>query len=60
MVLDDNDIIITTGGVSVGKYDFVKEIYAELGIEIKFWKANIKPGKPIVFGTCLKDGTKEN
>jgi molybdopterin molybdotransferase len=59
MVLDDNDIIITTGGVSVGKYDFVKEIYAEMGIEIKFWKANIKPGKPIVFGTCLKDKRKK-
>ncbi|MGA7838610.1 MAG: gephyrin-like molybdotransferase Glp, partial [Ignavibacteriaceae bacterium] len=47
----DNNILITTGGVSVGKYDYVKSIMEELGININFWKANIKPGKPIIFGT---------
>lgn len=46
----DSDILITTGGVSVGKYDFLLEMFKELNVEIKFWKANIKPGKPIVFG----------
>jgi molybdopterin molybdotransferase len=55
MLADENDIIITTGGVSVGKYDFIKEIFLELGVEIKFWKANIKPGKPIVFGVYKKN-----
>lgn len=45
------DILITTGGVSVGKFDFVKDVFEELGVEIKFWRAHIKPGKPIVFGT---------
>lgn len=49
------DILITTGGVSVGKYDFLKEIFNELGIEEKFWKVNIKPGKPIYFGVYTKD-----
>lgn len=44
------DILITTGGVSVGRYDFLLEVFKELNVEIKFWKANIKPGKPIVFG----------
>jgi molybdopterin molybdotransferase len=47
----DIDILITTGGVSVGKYDFVKSLMEELGIKIHFWKVNIKPGKPVVFGT---------
>lgn len=51
----DLDILITTGGVSVGKYDFVKSVMENLGIKINFWKANIKPGKPIVFGTYRKN-----
>lgn len=46
----DLDILITTGGVSVGKHDYVKDIFENLGIETKFWRVNIKPGKPIVFG----------
>jgi molybdopterin molybdotransferase len=59
MISDDNDIIITTGGVSVGKYDFIKEIFAELGIRIIFGKANIKPGKPIVFGVFTEHKKKK-
>lgn len=47
---EDIDILITTGGVSVGKYDFVRDIFAELGVEIRLQKINIKPGKPVVFG----------
>jgi molybdopterin molybdotransferase len=46
----DIDILITTGGVSVGKYDFLKEVFSELGVDIVFNKVNIKPGKPVVFG----------
>ncbi len=44
------DIVITMGGVSVGKYDVVKAALAELGVEELFWKVNIKPGKPLFFG----------
>ncbi len=47
---NDSPIIITTGGVSVGKYDLIKDIWEELGVRIVFWKSNIKPGKPILFG----------
>ncbi|MDD2742891.1 MAG: molybdopterin molybdotransferase MoeA, partial [Rhodocyclaceae bacterium] len=43
------DAIITTGGVSVGEADFVKDILAKLG-QVKFWKLNIKPGRPMAFG----------
>lgn len=50
----DSDITITIGGVSVGEYDFVKEGFKKLGVNEKFWKVAIKPGKPIFFGE--KDG----
>lgn len=44
------DVIISTGGVSVGDYDFVKDVLDEIGTEMKFWKVAIKPGKPLAFG----------
>lgn len=44
------DVLITTGGVSVGKYDLVMESMKEIGVDIKFWKVNIKPGMPLLFG----------
>jgi molybdopterin molybdotransferase len=44
------DLIITTGGVSVGDKDFVKEAFGNLGGEFIFEKIDIKPGKPTVFG----------
>ena len=44
------DLIVTTGGVSVGKKDLVKKCLEDLGIKIKFWKVKVKPGKPILFG----------
>ncbi|HOO71228.1 MAG TPA: molybdopterin molybdotransferase MoeA [Spirochaetota bacterium] len=44
------DIVLTTGGVSMGKYDFVKDVMAELGIDIIVDKILMKPGKPLVFG----------
>jgi len=45
------DVILTSGGVSVGKYDLVKETFSDLGMRVKFWKVAMKPGKPLVFGT---------
>jgi molybdopterin molybdotransferase len=47
----DCDLIVTSGGVSVGDYDLVKVILAKLGTNIKFWKIAMRPGKPLVFGT---------
>jgi molybdopterin molybdotransferase len=43
------DVVITSGGVSVGEADFIKDVLSELG-EIGFWKLAIKPGKPFAFG----------
>jgi molybdopterin molybdotransferase len=45
------DVILTSGGVSVGKYDLVKDTLTQLGMRVKFWKVAMKPGKPLVFGT---------
>lgn len=44
------DILIVSGGVSVGQYDFVKDILKEYGIDMKFWSVGIRPGHPIAFG----------
>jgi molybdopterin molybdotransferase len=43
------DALVTTGGVSVGDKDYVKEVITGLGGEIKFWKVKMKPGKPVAF-----------
>jgi len=43
------DLIITTGGVSVGEADYIKPILAEIG-QTEFWKIAIKPGRPLTFG----------
>lgn len=51
----DLNVLVTTGGVSVGKYDYIKEILIESGVEIIFHKVNIKPGKPVLFGVYKND-----
>ena len=49
LAIEDSDVLIMTGGVSVGKYDFTKAAMLELGAEIFFEKVRLKPGKPTVF-----------
>jgi molybdopterin molybdotransferase len=44
------DVLITSGGVSVGGYDLVRATEAELGVEEVFWRVAVRPGKPIAFG----------
>ena len=46
----DADLILTSGGVSVGDKDFTKQAFTELGMETYFSGINIKPGKPTTFG----------
>ncbi|MBT3224023.1 MAG: molybdopterin molybdotransferase MoeA, partial [Proteobacteria bacterium] len=50
------DVVLTTGGVSVGAYDFVKEAFAALGAEMAFWKVRLKPGKPLALGKVVQGG----
>lgn len=45
-----SDIVVTSGGVSVGELDFVKDAFESLGGELQFWKVAMRPGKPFVFG----------
>jgi molybdopterin molybdotransferase len=44
------DVLVTSGGVSVGPHDLVRRIEAELGVEEVFWRVAVKPGKPVSFG----------
>lgn len=46
---DMADVIITSGGVSVGEADYTKDVLGELG-EVRFWKVAMKPGRPLAFG----------
>jgi molybdopterin molybdotransferase len=49
---EGRDLVITSGGVSMGDYDLVKTALLEIGAEIFFDKVIIRPGKPTVFGRC--------
>lgn len=45
------DVVVTTGGASVGDHDIVQDILVELGVTLDFWRINMRPGKPLMFGT---------
>ncbi|HOM69647.1 MAG TPA: molybdopterin molybdotransferase MoeA [Smithellaceae bacterium] len=45
-----NDVIISSGGVSVGDYDLVKDIMVNMGNSMYFWQVAMRPGKPLAFG----------
>ncbi|MBM2814756.1 MAG: Molybdopterin molybdenumtransferase [Ignavibacteria bacterium] len=53
------EVIITTGGVSVGQHDYLKDVLKELGAKTIFWRVNIKPGKPFLFSIIEQDGIKK-
>ncbi len=44
------DVLVTSGGVSVGPHDLVRRIESELGVEELFWRVAVRPGKPVSFG----------
>ena len=46
--IEENDILVISGGISVGEYDFVKRALEEIKVEILFYKVNQKPGKPLL------------
>lgn len=48
--IEENDVLILSGGVSMGDYDFIPVVLKQLGIEIKFDSIRIQPGKPSTFG----------
>ena len=44
------DLFVTTGGVSVGEHDLVREVLSQDGLAIDFWEIAMRPGKPLMFG----------
>jgi len=49
--LESADLVVLSGGVSAGKYDFVPDVLRDLGVESHFHKIRMKPGKPLFYGT---------
>ena len=49
------DVLVTSGGVSMGEHDLVRRVESELGVREVFWGVAVKPGKPLSFG--VDDGT---
>ncbi len=49
-ILDESNVLILSGGVSMGKADYVPQVLAELGVEVVFHKISQRPGKPMWFG----------
>ncbi len=49
--LKKGDVVVSAGGVSVGDFDFVKEVLNDLRVKTVFWRVAMKPGKPNYFGT---------
>lgn len=46
----DCDLLLTTGGVSVGAFDYTREVLRQMGAELEFWRVRIRPGAPLGFG----------
>jgi molybdopterin molybdotransferase len=45
------EVLVTTGGASVGERDYVQDVLRDLGVHLDFWKVLMRPGKPLMFGT---------
>lgn len=45
------DVVVTTGGASVGDRDYVHDVLVNLGVDLQFWRIAMRPGKPLMFGT---------
>lgn len=48
---DEPDVVVTTGGASVGEHDLVQAALLDHGVTLDFWRINMRPGKPLMFGT---------
>ena len=44
------DLLVTTGGASVGDHDLIQEVLGGIGLDVEFWKIAMRPGKPLIFG----------
>lgn len=55
--LDEADVLVTIGGVSVGDHDLVRPALEAVGVELDFWRVAMKPGKPIAIGRRPRSGS---
>jgi molybdopterin molybdotransferase len=56
-VMNDHDVLILSGGVSKGKFDFIPKVFEELGVKKLFHRVNQRPGKPFWFGASEQGKT---
>ncbi len=52
--INDSDLVVTIGGISVGDHDVVRTALSRVGVQLEFSKVRIKPGKPIAFGSAAR------
>lgn len=57
--LESSDVVISSGGVSVGDHDYVKETLEAMGVRTIFWRIAMKPGKPVYFGVLERGGRRK-
>jgi molybdopterin molybdotransferase len=57
--LQESDVLVTIGGVSVGDHDLVRPALEAIGVKLDFWRVAIKPGKPIAIGTFARPGRRD-
>ncbi len=57
--LNESDVVLTVGGISVGEFDFVKQAAGELGVKTVFWRVAMKPGMPSYFGVRKPEARTE-
>lgn len=57
--LEDSDVLVTIGGVSVGDHDLVRPALEAVGVKLDFWRVAIKPGKPLAIGRLGRNGKRD-
>jgi molybdopterin molybdotransferase len=57
--LDESDVVVTVGGVSVGDHDLVRPALEAVGVTLDFWRVAIKPGKPLAIGRLARNGRRD-
>ena len=57
--LDESDVVVTIGGVSVGDHDLVRPALEAVGVTLEFWRVAIKPGKPLAIGRFPRSGRRD-
>lgn len=57
--LEESDVLVTIGGVSVGDHDLVRPALEAVGVKLEFWRVAIKPGKPLAIGRLPRSGRRD-